>query len=133
MHRRWLPLAREVVGWSLRRAGEQGEPLHLTLGVDDRIFGNSRLTLAAQLWFHRYLPVDYLSAFPSGDSIASFHRQLEPENALITAEPPPSGSTITRSKVEVAARALGFVQVRSFVMPDGRTMWVWWRVGGSSS
>jgi hypothetical protein len=133
MHRRWLPLAHDVVGWSLRRAHERGAPLHLTLGVDDRIFGNSRLTLAAQLWFHQYLPVDYLSAFPGGDSIASFHRQLQPENALITAEPPPSGSTITRSKVEAAARALGFVQVRSFVMPDGRTLWVWWREDGSNS
>ena len=60
MHRQWLPLARDVVGWSLRRAEQRGEPLNLTLGLDDRIFANSRLTLAAQLWFHRYLPVDYL-------------------------------------------------------------------------
>jgi dolichyl-phosphate-mannose-protein mannosyltransferase len=133
LHRRWLPLAREVVGWSLHRAHKRGEPLNLTLGLDDRIFGNSRLTLAAQLWFHRYLSVDYLSAFPDGDSIASFHRQLQPENALITGEPPPSGSKITRSKVEAAARALGFVQVKSFPMPDGRTIWVWWREHGSNS
>jgi hypothetical protein len=133
MHRGWLPLAREVVGWSLHRAQERGEPLNLTLGLDDRIFGNSRLTLAAQLWFHRYLSVDYLSAFPDGDSVASFQRQLQPENALITGEPPPSGSKITRSTVETAARALGFVQVKSFAMPDGRTIWVWWRDHGTNS
>ena len=136
MHRRWLPLAREVVGWSLRRADQQGEPLHLTLGLDDRIFGNSRLILAAQLWFHRYLSVDYLNAFPGGDTVASFRRQLlspQPENALITGEPPPSGANITRSKVEAAARALGFAPVKSFRMPDGRTIWIWWRERGHDS
>jgi hypothetical protein len=133
MHRQWLPLARDVVGWSLHRAEQRGEPLHLTLGLDDRIFGNSRLILAAQLWFHRYLSVDYLNAFPGGDTVASFRRQLlspQPENALITGEPPPSGANITRSKVEAAARALGFAPVKSFRMPDGRMIWIWWRERG---
>ncbi len=130
MHRRWLPLARDVVGWSLHRAEQRHEPLNLTLGLDDRIFGNSRLILAAQLWFHRYLSVDYLSAFPGGDTVPSYRRQLlspQPENALVTGNPPPSGAAITRSKVEVAARALGFAREKSFTMPDGRTIWIWWR------
>jgi hypothetical protein len=136
MHRRWLPLAREVVGWSLHRAEQRGEPLHLTLGLDDRIFGNSRLIMAAQLWYHRFLPVDYLNAFPGGDTAASYRRQLlspKPENALVTGEPPPSGSSITRSKVEAAARSLGFARVRTFTMPDGRKIWLWWRERGQRS
>jgi 4-amino-4-deoxy-L-arabinose transferase-like glycosyltransferase len=133
MHRRWLPLARDVVGWSLRRAEQRGEPLNLTLGLDDRIFGNSRLILAAQLWFHRYLSVDYLNSFSGGDTVASYRRQLlspQPENALITGESPPSGSSITRSKAEAAARSLGFAPVKSFTMPDGRSIWIWWRIRG---
>jgi hypothetical protein len=136
MHRRWLPLARDVVGWSLRRAEQRGEPLNLTLGLDDRIFNNSRLILAAQLWFHRYLSVDYLNAFPDGDIVGSYRRQLlspQPENALVTGDPPPSGASITRSKVEAAARSLGFVRLKSFTLPDGRTIWVWWRERGPSS
>jgi hypothetical protein len=136
MHRQWLPLAHEVVGWSLRHAEQQGVPLSLTLGLDDRIFGNSRLILAAQLWFHQYLPVHYLRSFTDGDTVASYRLQLltpEPKNALITGDPPPSGSTITRSKVEKAARSLGFAPVKSFAMPDGRTIWIWWRKRGGSS
>jgi len=135
IHRRWLPLARDVVDWSLLRAEQRGKPLHLTLGLDDRIFGNSRLILAAQLWFHRYLPVDYLKAFPDGDTVASYRRQLlspQPENALVTGEPPPVTS-ISRRKVETAARSLGFARVKSFTMPDGRTIWIWWRQRASTS
>lgn len=129
LHRGWLPLARDVVGWSLRRAEQRGQPLHLTLGLEDRIFGNSRLILAAQLWFHQFLPVDYLRSFPDGDTVASYRRQLlspQTENALITGNPPPV-TTITRRKVEAAARSLGFIPVKSFTMPDGRTIWIWWR------
>jgi 4-amino-4-deoxy-L-arabinose transferase-like glycosyltransferase len=129
IHREWLPLARDVVGWSLRRAEERGEPLNLVLGFDDLIFSNSRLILAAQLWYYRYLSVDYLLPFPGGDTVVSYRRQLQtspPDNALLIGEPSPR-STITRAKVEAAARALGFVPVKSFTMPDGRRMWVWWR------
>jgi 4-amino-4-deoxy-L-arabinose transferase-like glycosyltransferase len=136
MHRQWLPLARDVVGWSLRRAEQQGAPLNLTLGLDDRIFGNSRLILAAQLWFHRYLSVDYLHSFSNGDTVASYRRQLlspQPENALITGDPPPSGASVTRSKVEAAARSLGFARVKSLTMPDGRMIWIWWREPVQSS
>jgi hypothetical protein len=129
IHKRWLPVAREVIGWSLRRAEERGEPLNITLGFDDRIFGNSRLILAAQLWYHRYQPVDYLKSFPEGDRVDAYRRQLQAprrEDALITGEPAP-GATITRSKVEGAARSLGFAPVRSFTLPDRRKIWIWWR------
>jgi Dolichyl-phosphate-mannose-protein mannosyltransferase len=135
MHRRWLPLARDVVGWSLRRAENRGEPLHLMLGPDDLIFSNWRLSLAAQLWFHRWQPVDYLSTFPSGDSVASYRRQLGSQtlhNALVIFDPPPYAK-ITRWKVEAAARSFGFTPVKSFTMPDGRKLWVWWRERGQTS
>lgn len=135
MHRRWLPFARDVVGWSMRRAEQRGEPLKLALGIDDLIFANSRLILAAQLWFHKWLPVDYLHSFPDGDVVASYRRQLlspRRQNALITGDPSPY-ATITRRKVETAARSLGFIPVKTFTMPDGRTIWIWWRGPGRSS
>jgi len=130
MHRRWLPLAHEVMGWSLRRAAQRGEPLEPMLGLDDRIFGNSRLILAAQLWYHRYQAVDYLHAATAGDTVASYRQQLTSPvrvNELITGEPPPNGSTVSRRKAEAAGRSLGFVRVKSFALPDGRKLWIWWR------
>ncbi len=135
IHREWLPLARDVVGWSLRRAEQRGEPLNLVLGFDDLIFSNSRLILAAQLWFHQFLPVDYLRSFPEGDTVASYRRQLlspRPQNALVIGDPSPR-ATITRWKVEAAARQLGFKPVKSFAMPDGRAMRIWWREPGTKS
>jgi len=130
MHREWIPLARDVVGWSLRRAEQRGEPLNLMLGIDDGLFSNSRLILAAQLEYHRFLPVDYLHASDAGDTVASYRHQLalpRQTNALVVGRPPPNGSSVTRGKVEAAAHSLGFVPVRSFTMPDGRRIWVWWR------
>jgi dolichyl-phosphate-mannose-protein mannosyltransferase len=133
MHRLWLPLAREVDVWSLRRARRAGEPLHLTLGLDDLIFGNSRLILAAELWLHRYLRVDYLRPYPDGDTVAAYrHELVSPNrvNALVIGDPSPvKHPNITRGKVEAAARSLGFKPVKSFRMPDGRTIWMWWRDG----
>jgi hypothetical protein len=129
MHRRWLPVARDVVDQSLEIAERRGVRLNLTLGLDDRIFGNSRLIFAAQYWDRLYLPVDYLQA-AGGDTVASYRRQLDSprrENALVTGVPPPNGSSITRSKVEVAARSLGFRRIKTFRLPDGRQIWLWWR------
>jgi hypothetical protein len=130
MHREWLPVAHELVGFGLKRAAARHESLRITLGIDDRILGNSRLILAAQLYYAIYQPVDYLFVANGGDSVASYRRQLDVprrENALVTGQPPPNGSSVTRWKVEAAARSLGFVRVRSFTLPDGRRVWFWWR------
>jgi hypothetical protein len=130
IHRGWLPLAEDVMGWSLQHAEQRGEPLNLMLGMDDRIFGNSRLILAAQLRYQRFQLVDYLHPFPDGDTVASYRHQLlfpKRVNAIITGAPPVNGSTVSRSRAEAAARSLGFARERSFTMPDGRTIWIWWR------
>jgi 4-amino-4-deoxy-L-arabinose transferase-like glycosyltransferase len=131
LHRRWLPVTRKVVGALYAEAKARRRPLDVTLGLDDGLFTWSRLTLAAQLWFHRYLSVDYLQAANGGDTVGSYRRQiLSPnrENVLITGKEMPV-ATITESKVIKAARSLGFVRVRRFALPDGRRIWIWWRHG----
>jgi 4-amino-4-deoxy-L-arabinose transferase-like glycosyltransferase len=139
MHRRWLPFARELLAWATSRARRTGEQLHLKLGLEDEILSNSRYRLAAQLWFHRYLPVDYLRPYPDGDTVAAYRRQLLspiPTNALVIGNPSPVKHpriVITRSKVEAAARSLGFAPAKSFTLPDGRRISVWWRPSGEAS
>jgi 4-amino-4-deoxy-L-arabinose transferase-like glycosyltransferase len=133
MHRRWLPFARDLLGWSMRHAEGRGEPLNLTIGLEEQILSNSRFALAAQLWFHRDLPVDYLRPYPDGDNAAAYRRQLlwpRPVDALLIGNPSPVKHpriVITRSRVERAARSLGFAPARSFTLPDGRKLWMWWR------
>lgn len=129
LQKRWLPVARQVVGSLYAEARARRQPLDLTLGIDDGLFTWSRLNLAAQLWFHRYLPVDYLRAADGGDTVASYRRQiLSPhhDDVLITGQEMPM-ATITESKVVRAARSLGFMRVKSFALPDGRRIWIWWR------
>lgn len=128
LHRRWLPVFHQAVGSLYREARARRKPLHITLGIGDGIFTWSRLNMAAQLWFHRYLPVGDLRG-ASGDTVASYRRQIlseERANAVITGEEMPN-ATITESKVVKAVRSLGFVRVKSFALPDGRRMWIWWR------
>jgi len=127
--RGWLPLERRVAGWAIDAARAAGEPAHLTLGLDDPLFGNTRVHLAGQLWYHQDLAVDYLRAAVGGDTEAAYRRQLDsprPENELVTGQAR-AGSTITRRKVEAAARSLGFERVGSLRLPDGRRVWLWWR------
>ncbi len=133
MHRRWLPYARNVLGWSIARAERRAVPLNLTVGLVEQILSNSRFRLAGQLWFHRYVGVDYLRPYPDGDNVAAYRRQLNSPrrvDALLIGNPSPVKHpriVITRSKVETAARSLGFAPVKSFTLPDGRKLWMWWR------
>jgi len=128
MHRRWLPVTRDVVGSLYAEARTRRQPLDVTLGIDDGLFTWSRLNLAAQLWFHRYLPVGYLRASAGGDTVASYRRQIVSRyrDVVITGEEMPA-ATITRSKVERAVRSLGFVRVTSFPLPGGGGTGCWGR------
>jgi hypothetical protein len=129
VHKRWLPVTREVVGALYAESRARRRSLDVTLGIHDGLFTWSRLNLAAQLWFHRYLPVDYLRAADGGDNVASYRRQiLSPHrhDILITGEEMPR-APISESKVVRAARSLGFVRVKPFRLPDGRRIWIWWR------
>lgn len=128
MHRRWLPVARDVVGSLYREAEARHQPLNVTVGFDDGIFTWSRLNLAAQLWFHQYLPVGQMRVGSGGDTVAAYRRQIVSpgRTAVITGKEMPI-ATITESKVVSALRSLGFVRVRRFALPDGRRIWIWWR------
>jgi Dolichyl-phosphate-mannose-protein mannosyltransferase len=131
LQKEWLPfagdLARSLTEYSERR----GEEPNLGWGFDDLLLNNTRVALGSELALHRQLPTVFLKPFPDGDSAASYRAQLEEagSNLLVVGErgPGTTGIHLTRHRVEVAARRLGFHRVRRFAAPDGRELAVWWR------
>lgn len=132
LHRLWLPFERRVTGFALRYAERRREEPHVVMAVDDLLFNNTRIRLAGALWYRRYVRVGRLE--PSGDGRAEYRRSLlaRGNNLLVTGESRAgkAGARRARAAVEEAARSLGFRRLRSFRMPDGRVVWVWWRSGG---
>jgi hypothetical protein len=131
LQREWLPFAGRLAKWSFAYAeGHDREPA-LASGFDDPILSNTRIALGSELALSRPLSTLFLKPFPHGDSVASYRMQLQEaqSNLLITGQRGPGtpGIRLTRSRVEDAARGLGFKPVRTFTMPDGRTVTMWWR------
>ncbi|HEX6229850.1 MAG TPA: glycosyltransferase family 39 protein [Solirubrobacterales bacterium] len=131
LHRRWLPFAERLATWSVAYAERRGRRPHLAYGFDDLLLSNTRIALGAQLALSQSIDTLFLKPFPEGDSATSYRRQLEESrsNLLATGERGPGGTGIhlTRSRVEKAARSLGFEPVRVFTLPDGRSLIAWWR------
>jgi len=131
LQREWLPFAGRLAKWSVAYAEGHGREPDLASGFDDPILSNTRIALGSELALARPLSTLFLKPFPHGDSAASYRTQLQEaqSNLLITGQRGPGapGIRLTRSRVEDAARGLGFKPVRTFTMPDGRTVTMWWR------
>ena len=76
---------------------------------------------------------------PGGDDTEAYRVQLtdprrRPPNLVVTTDPGPSEykPSVTQARVEDAARSLGFRQVGSFHLPDGRETRVWWLDRGAA-
>jgi hypothetical protein len=126
LHRQWLPLQRRLAGYALLYATSRGQEPHLVVAVDDLLFSNTHIRLAGALWYRRYIRTGqlYLSSDKEADYRADLARRGN--NLLVTAESR-VGMPTQQHAVEAAARSLGFGRIRSFRMPDGRTIWLWWR------
>lgn len=131
LQREWLPFAERLARWSFAYAERHGGEPDLAFGFDDPLLSNTRIALGSELALSRPLSTLFLKPFPHGDSAASYRTQLREagSNLLVTGERGPGtpGIVLTRSRVEAAARSLGFVTVREFTLPDGRTLTAWWR------
>lgn len=137
LQREWLPFAERLARWSFAYAERHGGEPDLAFGFDDPLLSNTRIALGAELTLSRQLPTLFLKPFPHGDSAASYRAQLQETHAnlLVTGGRGPGtpGIVLTRSRVEAAARGLGFVPVREFTLPDGRTLTAWWRSAEDST
>jgi hypothetical protein len=130
MHRKWTPLAFRVTNFILERSRRRHEDPEVLMAMDDELFNNTRLRLAAAISSGRYLAVGRLTPKAGGDRVADYAATLRTAtaNALVLA-PRQRGieKTLTPAKVEKAGRLAGFYFVRRFMLPDGRPLSIWWR------
>ena len=133
MHRRWLPVARRVTEYVVARADRMKVSPEVLVAMDDGLMSNTRFRLAAALSSGRYLPVGTLTAAEGGDRTGAYATKLRESRAttLVTAPAAPGAAhTVNQENVAAAASAVGFRPARSFTLPDGRRLEVWWRGGG---
>ncbi len=126
--RRWPSFERRVASRIFELSQGDTKPVAGYVASNSQILSNTSFNLAAAL---NRQPVQFLFLQPYTDTTAEYMRQLNAPSVLfvITAPTPPLSSAIplTLSNVQAAARASGFRDVESFVMPDGRRLDLWWR------
>jgi hypothetical protein len=95
----------------------------------DVVFGTTRLTLAGALYYRRTIQSKSLMPVLGADPARSCRRtlRLARNDFLITADRAPVEAPGCREAgVDASARSIGFRPARTFAMPDGRRMRVWW-------
>jgi 4-amino-4-deoxy-L-arabinose transferase-like glycosyltransferase len=131
VHKQWLVLGREVAPWFDRFANSHQRRPIVAFASKDPFFNTNLIDLSARLLLRRRLWVGQLEP-RGGDNTEAYRVQLTdprpPPNLLVTTDPGPSEykPSLTQAYVEDAARSLGFQQVGSFRLPDGRETRVWW-------
>jgi hypothetical protein len=126
----WTQIDSELAN-ELISLGPEGLPPVVAFGSRNRLVSGNSVGLAAVLNAHQGIPFAQLNAEPS-DSVATYKHQLTaPELGLPTVLITMSRNTedfpplVTQSYAETAAKQLGFGKIRSFVLPDGRELYVW--------
>lgn len=128
--RGWTRTDEELAELFLEPLGPGGTQPLVTFASRNRAISTNSVQLAALLKAHHTIPLTQIVAEPT-DSVANYRRQLGPEagspSVVVTMSrnsedfPP----LITQSRVETAAKKLGFRKIRSFELPDGRSLYVW--------
>jgi len=130
LQRQWLPFFHLVTGWIVHYADAHRQRPVVLFGSGDLLFNDTRIELAAALWYRRSLQGGFLKPYSGGNGAQSYRAQMSSarNNFLVTADRAPREDLlITRSTVEEAARSLNFIPVKAFTLPDGRRGWLWWR------
>ena len=128
---RWLATDRAVADRLFGMADSFGVVPMTAFGAHSRILNTNTIQLAAVRDHRRTIPLVQLRAEPS-DSVASYRDQLDsaelfyPQVLLTMSRVDGSyAPVLTQDRVEEAARQLGFRQVGSLPLPDGRALRIW--------
>jgi 4-amino-4-deoxy-L-arabinose transferase-like glycosyltransferase len=139
-HKQWLGLGRDVAIWLDQIAGEHHRVARVVFGSKDPFYNTNLIELSARMYLRKRLGIAQLEPTFGGDNAESYRAQLvdlpghQPPNLVVTTDPGPAEyrPSVTQSYVEAAARSLGFEQVASFRLPDGRESRIWWLDRGAS-
>jgi hypothetical protein len=133
VHKQWLVLGRDVAIWLNRFADQHQRQPVVIFGSKDPFFNTNLIGLSARLHLRKGLWVGQLEPTLGGDDTEAYRIQLAdpnrgPPNLVVTTDRGPSEyePVVTQALVEEAARSLGFNQVGSFHLPDGRKTRIWW-------
>jgi 4-amino-4-deoxy-L-arabinose transferase-like glycosyltransferase len=140
LHKQWLALGREVAIWLDQFAGKHHRLAGVVFGSKDPFYNTNLIELSARMGLRKRLGIAQLEPTFGGDNTDSYRAQLielpghQPPNLVVTTDPGPAEyqPRVTQSYVEAAARSLGFEQVASFRLPDGRESRIWWLDRGAS-
>jgi 4-amino-4-deoxy-L-arabinose transferase-like glycosyltransferase len=133
----WTRVDEELADVLLEPLGPGGTQPLATFASRNRVTSTNSVQLAAVLRAHRTIPLTQIVAEPT-DSVANYTRQLGPEfgspSVLVTMSRntedfPPE---ITQAYAETAAKKLGFRRIRTFELPDGRSLYVWQKRAAAS-
>jgi 4-amino-4-deoxy-L-arabinose transferase-like glycosyltransferase len=129
MQRQWLPFGRKLAGWMIGYADARHRGTYALFATHDPVFGPTRLVLSGAAYFDRTIRAAALPPPLRADPANSCRSTLrrESNDFLVTAQRAPTEIPGCREAgVDASARALGFTPLRSFAMPDGRKLRVWW-------
>ena len=134
VNKQWLALGRGVAIWLDQFAADHHRRPHVVFGSKDPFYNTNLIELSARMSLGKRLGIAQLEPTLGGDNADAYRAQLidlpghERPNLVVTTDPGPAEYKpfVSQPYVEAAARSLGFAQVTSFRLPDGRASRVWW-------
>ena len=127
----WTEIDTKLANLLLSKIAPEGRPRLAAFASRTRVVSGNSVGLAGLLDRRTGIPLTQIEAEPT-DSVANYERQLttpvigEPTAVITTStEAGDFEPLVTQKKAEIALRNTGFVLVRQFPSPDGRSFRVW--------
>ena len=115
----------------MRYAAAHGERAYVLTATDHQFTNQTWISLADSLWFHADVFAVWPGPATAGETVSQYRALLEryPANVVETTSDalPRRRPLFDHVRVGRALASLGFRQVNSLRMPDGRLAWLWWR------
>jgi 4-amino-4-deoxy-L-arabinose transferase-like glycosyltransferase len=135
--RRWPPFSRALTGWIARYAAAHGERPYVLTATDHQFTNQTWISLADSLWFHDNVFAFWPGPATAGETVSQYRALFEryPANVVeTTSGARPRGRPLfDHVRAARALALLGFRQVKTFRMPDGKLAWLWWRPSRSEA